>query len=305
MDIQQLRYYLVSSKKLNFSKAAEELFISRQALSKAIHELERELGEPLFTVNGKRLQLTPFGKHLLAYSIPVIDSFNELESSVQKWADKKKKQIHAAIGLGSLNALPTHLFSDFKKDHPDICLTLEECSDQMVREKVESQQVNLGILSCTPGNIQAFDACLIQKGQLYLQISRDNGLAARDYIEISDLKGEPFISLGNECDMHNLFVEKCHEEGFYPNFVMITQDSNAANNIVLRNQGISFGHIQTLSMIANPSVRMLPLNLKGTTWGAYVIHKKGVARSSSTQVLIDYLIDKSSEHPEATNRVQQ
>lgn len=147
----------------------------------------------------------------------------------------------------------------------------------------------MGILGSTPGSIQEFNYHLIQDGQLYLQISRDNELAARDYIRIEDLKERPFISLGEECDMHNLFIEKCHESGFQPNIVMITYDSNTANNMVLCNQGISFGHKQTLNMAANPSIRMLPLELKGVSWGTYAVTKKGVACSSSTQALIDYL----------------
>lgn len=298
MDIKQLRYFLAFSQELNFSKAAEKLFISRQALSKAIHELERELGEHLLTEDNKKLELTPCGKYLLANSIPVVNSFNELEQSIQSWAGKNKFHIQMAIGRGSLNTLPPRLFDDFKKDHPEISLSLEEGSDQMVREKVKLQQVKLGILSSSPDRIKEFNYCLIREGQLYLQVSHDNELAARDYIEIADLKGQPFISLGHECDMHNLFIEKCLEGGFQPNIVLITQESNIANNMVMRNQGISFGHKQTLSMAANPSIRMLPLNLNEASWGTYTITKEGVTCSSSTQVLINYMRFVSNKYTE-------
>jgi DNA-binding transcriptional LysR family regulator len=163
MDIKQLRYFFAFSQELNFRKAAEKLFLSRQALSKAIHELEKEIGEHLFTENNKKLELTPCGKYLLANSISVIDSFNELEQSMQNWAGKNKIHVQVAIGLGSLNTLPTRLLDDFMRDHPEISLSLEECSDRMVREKVILQQVNLGILSCSPKSIQKFNYCLIQE----------------------------------------------------------------------------------------------------------------------------------------------
>lgn len=289
MDIQQLRYFLVNSQKLNYTKAAEQLFISRQALSKAIHELEKELGAPLFIRDGGKLQLTPLGQQLSANAISVIDSFAELEFSIQNWTRQKKSRLAVAIGLGSLNVLYPRLFTDFQKKNPEISLSLEECSDQEVRERVESEQVNMGILSCSFKKILKFDSCLIQQGQIYLQVSKDNALATKDYIELSDLKEQPFISLGKECDMHDLFVEKCSEEGFTPNFIMITKDSNLANNMVLRNQGISFGHIQTLSMAANPSIRMIPLQIKDATWGTYIISEKGVERHPSAQMLIRYL----------------
>jgi len=289
MDIQQLRYFIASCQKLNYTKAAEHLCISRQALSKAMHELERELGVPLFVRNGGELQITPLGRQLWANAVPVVEAFNELELLVQDWSKQKKVRVDVAIGRGSLTAISPGLFTDFQQIHPEISLFLEEYSDLGVREKVESQQVNIGILSCSPQSITKFDSYLIQPGQLYLQVSRDHPLAAKDSIELADLKAQPFISLGKECDMHNLFVEKCSEAGFAPNFILITQDSNTANNMVLRNQAISFGHIQTLNMAADSSIRIIPLRLPDTTWGTYIITKKGIPCTSSTRILIRYL----------------
>jgi LysR family transcriptional activator of glutamate synthase operon len=294
MDIQQLRYFSVTSRELNYTKAAEQLYISRQALSKPIHELEKELGEPLFVTDKGKLRLTLFGQHLLAGVISIIDSFNDLELSVENWTRQKKRCVNVAIGLGSLTALPPKLFTDLPERCPEISLSLEECSDLEVREKVDSQQVNLGILGCSPESILQFDSWLIQKGQIYLQVCKDNDLARKESIALSEIKDQPFISLGNTCDMHNFFVEKCGEAGFDPNFVMITRDSNTANNMVQLNQGISFGHIQTLNMSANPSIRIIPLRLEGSTWGTYAIGKKGGERTPSTQMLIRYLVETSS-----------
>lgn len=289
MDIQQLRYFFIISQNLNYTKAAEQLFISRQALSKAIHELEKELGEPLFITDRGKLQPTAFGQYLLSHATPIIDSFNELKLSIQDWRKQKRGHIRIVIGIGSLNAIPPQFFANFQNTYPHILLSLEEWTDQGVREKVESRQADIGILSCSPREILQFQSWLIQEGRIYLQVSNDNVLASKDYIEIEDLKDQPFISLGNENDMHNLFVKKCSQAGFTPDFVMITQDSNTANNMVLRNEGISFGHIQSLSMAANPALRLIPLQLKETTWGAYAISKKGVECSPSARLLINYI----------------
>ncbi|HWQ74637.1 MAG TPA: LysR family transcriptional regulator [Syntrophomonas sp.] len=289
MDIKQLRYFLAFSQDLNFSRSAERLYLSRQALSKAIHELEKEIGERLFVENNNKLVLTSCGKYLAEHSASLIGSFNELEESMQNWAGKSRIPIRAAIGTGSLNTLPVGLFDAFSKDHPEISLSLEEYTDRIVRERVRSQQVHLGILSSAPDIIQEFDYCLVRSGQLYLQISRENELAGKECIQIADLQDQPFISLGEECDMHNLFMAKCREAGFHPNIVLVTYDSNTANNMVLCNQGISFGHKQTLNMVAHPSVRMLPLNLNGTMWGTYTITKKGAACSAAVQTLLEYI----------------
>ncbi len=55
MDIRQLRYCAAVAYYQNYTKAAENLFISRQALSKSIKQLEKELGNDIFILEGNNL----------------------------------------------------------------------------------------------------------------------------------------------------------------------------------------------------------------------------------------------------------
>ena len=51
MELRQLRYFVAVADTLNFSRAAESLYVSQSALSKQISELEQELGVPIKTVS--------------------------------------------------------------------------------------------------------------------------------------------------------------------------------------------------------------------------------------------------------------
>ena len=62
MDLQQLRFLVAISKTLNFSKAAEELFISQPTLSYQIRRLEDELGVKLLERSTRNVELTPIGR---------------------------------------------------------------------------------------------------------------------------------------------------------------------------------------------------------------------------------------------------
>lgn len=65
MELKQLHYFLKVAEFLNFSRAAEALYISQPALSYQIAELERELGTELFTRDRRKVYLTPAGMALV------------------------------------------------------------------------------------------------------------------------------------------------------------------------------------------------------------------------------------------------
>ena len=65
MELTPLRYFTATARHLNYTRAAEELFLSRQALRQSIQTLEKELGTPLFGIQKNHLHLTPAGEFLL------------------------------------------------------------------------------------------------------------------------------------------------------------------------------------------------------------------------------------------------
>ena len=61
MDIHQLEVFIVAARYLNFSEAAQRLFMVQSAVSHSIITLEKELGLKLFTRRNNQLSLTPAG----------------------------------------------------------------------------------------------------------------------------------------------------------------------------------------------------------------------------------------------------
>ena len=65
MELKQLEYFLKVAEQLNFSRAAESLYISQPAMSYQIAELERALGAVLFVRARRKVSLTPGGGALM------------------------------------------------------------------------------------------------------------------------------------------------------------------------------------------------------------------------------------------------
>ena len=65
LEIRSLRYFVAAAEELNFTRAAERLFVAQQALSREIQRLETRLGTKLFLRTTRRVSLTPDGERLL------------------------------------------------------------------------------------------------------------------------------------------------------------------------------------------------------------------------------------------------
>ena len=74
MDITQLRYFLATADTLNYTKAAERLYMSRQALRQALASMEEELGFPLFLNERNKLSLTVQGEYLQLSATKVVEA---------------------------------------------------------------------------------------------------------------------------------------------------------------------------------------------------------------------------------------
>ena len=75
----RLQVFHTVARRLNFTKAAGELFITQPAVTKHIHELEQHFKVKLFERNGTRILLAPAGKRLLQHTEALFALYRNLE----------------------------------------------------------------------------------------------------------------------------------------------------------------------------------------------------------------------------------
>ena len=88
MDDFRLRVFITAAKTLNFTKCAEQLFISQPAVSKHIGELESRYKVQLFERSGSRLALTEAGRVMLEHAERIADGYRRLQYEMDLFTDR-------------------------------------------------------------------------------------------------------------------------------------------------------------------------------------------------------------------------
>lgn len=131
MDIKQLQYFLAVAKHLNFSRAAESLYISQPALSYQIAELEQELGTPLFLRDRRKMFLTPAGGALLPLASKLVLDMQEIRSLAQSGFPQADLPQTLSIAFDKTedhfeSTGVTDLIASFIRQYPDVTIPMHQ-----------------------------------------------------------------------------------------------------------------------------------------------------------------------------------
>lgn len=126
MELRHLRCFLAVAEELHFARAAEKLHIEQSPLSRAIKELEEELGVVLFARTTRSTQLTRTGKLFLEHVPRVFAALEQTRDSVRAAANGFHGQLRIALSDGIMPSRLPVLLAQCRLDEPEVDIRLFE-----------------------------------------------------------------------------------------------------------------------------------------------------------------------------------
>jgi DNA-binding transcriptional LysR family regulator len=141
MNIQQIRQFTIIAKTGSITKAGEKLFISHQALSKSMNNLEWELGALLLERAAGGVRLTELGHEILPIAEIMLAKYNEYSNLIFSLAKQGENTVNISIeNKFLLSAIPPELISSFG-DSMQVKLAIagnyEKCADDVLHNRVD------------------------------------------------------------------------------------------------------------------------------------------------------------------------
>ena len=144
MTLQQLKYVTTVAQTGTISDAAKKLFISQPSLTKAVRELEKEMGITIFERTNRGIVISKEGETFLGYARQVLEQAALLEETYKKKAGRKQEfSVSTQHYSFAVNAF-VELIERYGSEKYDFCL--RETQTYEIIEDVAQMKSEIGIL---------------------------------------------------------------------------------------------------------------------------------------------------------------
>ncbi|WP_317125699.1 LysR family transcriptional regulator [Sinomicrobium pectinilyticum] len=188
----RLKVFHAVAKRLNFTRAAGELYISQPAVTKHIKALEREYGIQLFDRNGTRIQLTYAGELLLRSTEQIFEIYRKLETDLHALSGKHAGKLRIGASTTIANYILPRVLPGFRSAYPDVDIELLTGNTEQVEKFLRNKEADLGI---TEGfsKLPVLKYIPFIKDEIVLAGSAGHPVTGKGTIDLEELKELPLL----------------------------------------------------------------------------------------------------------------
>lgn len=194
MNILHIKYAVEVAKAGSLNKAAEKLLTAAPNVSRAIKDLESDIGITIFERTAKGMELTPDGEEFINYAKGILNQIEEVEAFYKSGSAKKQKFSISVPRACYISEAFAQFSKSLTKDSAEIFY--KETNSQRTIRNILENGYKLGIIRYAENYDKYFKAMLEEKGLCYelvtefsysLIMSAENPLAKKETVTFDDL----------------------------------------------------------------------------------------------------------------------
>ena len=241
MKLQQLRYLEAVATELNFTAAAARCNVSQPPLSRAIRELEDEVGAKLVERDTHRVALTPAGECLVRSSSRAITMLEEAAEQARRIASGQRGTLKVGFGGSTVYSLMPKLIRAARGHLPDISIAFVAMPVLDQIEALREGVIDLGILRL-PVHDELIETRFLHTEPLIVALPQDHAASGGGAtLDLRALATSRFVTYQPRrgFDYHSDLLALCHRAGFVPGVMHEAATTEAVIGIVACGEGIA------------------------------------------------------------------
>ena len=244
MTLQALQYFLAVARHRNFTKAAEACYVTQPALSRAIRELEAELGCRLFARTSRSVELTAAGEYCLSEAKRITDLCRKLPGKVRQYAAKEEPPLR--IGYVIYDHLMTFMQRLSGADGTELPVRLDAqylaCSE--AKRKFREGELDALLLPepCT-ADLEETESLCVERVGMSVIVPRSSPFFGRESLNAAELKGCRFVSWDPRETplLHEAYLQALRGAGIEPEVAAYAEKLGDMAMHVIAENAIGFG----------------------------------------------------------------
>ena len=299
--LRQLQVFEKVASHLNYSRAAEELYLSQPAVSMQIKQLEGHIGLPLFEQMGKKIFLTEAGRELFPYARSIAQQLEELEAVFDEMKGLGRGRLTLSV-VNTANYFTPQLLAKFCQRHPNINVSLQVANRDAVLKQLSDNNTDLAIMGKPPAGLDLNEERFLDN-PLVVIAAPDHPLATLQHIPFSQLAQETFLSReqgsGTRSAMERVFAQ----HGVQPRISMEMETNEAIKQAVQAGMGLGILSLHSIELELETR-RLVVLDVEHFPllrhW--FVVHRSNKRLSSATLAFKDFLLTEAGEINQLSER---
>jgi len=264
MKLYQIEYFMAVCQCGSISQAADELLVSRPAVSRAVMDLEKEFGIPFLSRTTTGVALTEAGQLFYDKCQKIQQMFSELQSEMELFKsgiiDESDRSLHIGISFTARCCILPYI-SAFRRENPNMHLKLTDIEEAFVDSGTLNPEYDLEIALCGDDEYKTIDYINISESCLAFCCSKNHPLANRDSVSVMDIKDEPLVALSRLENKANQVMSLYSRYGIQPNIAYQTQQVSSLRQMIRENLCSSIKPRE--SMEDDPEIVTIPIEEAG------------------------------------------
>lgn len=283
MELTQLRYFLEVARNEHMTKSAEKLHIAQPSLTKTIHNLEDELGVPLFVPSGRNIVLSEYGRYLKERLEPIMAELDGLPAAMQDLANLKNETIHVNVLAASI--FVTEAIIEYKREHSEIKFEfLQNSREDIYDIRISTSPAAHGIVGYHADSYVCLE-------NIYVAVPNTERFRGRTGIHLSEIMNESFISLSDSREFRIVCDKLCQHAGFKPNIVFESDSPMAVKNMIASDMGLGFWPQFTWGREGDERIRLLNIEDCEFARNVVITHRLNKADNSNVLDFFKFICD--------------
>lgn len=273
MELRTLRAFVEVVRQGGFSPAAKVLFSTQPTVSKAVKQLEDELGVPLLDRIGHRSQLTAAGDIVYRRALVMLAEREGLVAELDDLRGLRRGSLRLGLPPLGASTLFAPLFAVYRARYPGVEIRLTEHGSKRLEEMLLEGEVELAA-SLLPAK-DGFEAQPVKLEPLMAVLPRDHALAGRERLGLSALASSPFILFEGGFALNQVLEDACARNGYAPQVAARSGQIDFIVELVAAGLGVAFLPRTIAEQRATPAVALALLDEPGTQWHMALVWRQG------------------------------